>query len=329
MWKTLNRFSQSILPVFASKQMTRSPSVGCDVVVAADDVQPAVEDQRRGPAAERLLPDQVAVLAGGVGVERRRAGPVSRETPFCSGPRQWTQSAAERLTAEAQRTQRRQQTRERGMERLMGHRRSPRLRSAFSACLAVYSYWTTRRAFISNRGRVPGGTAPPRRGTAVRRGRPGRPPRRAARRRRRRPARPRSAGRPAGRSGRSRRGTRPPPGTGGRPPRARSGTGCCPRTWIISSARPEDATGQPQPRPAARASGPGRDPHQVAGAVADQRAADAAEVRHAPVRRPRRRGRAVAVRVEHLGEVLRLQRRSIAPGSASHSIATGPTSVMP
>ncbi len=53
-WKTLTLYSQSFLPVFSSKQTTCSPSF-TPVADALDDVDPAVHDERRGSAAERLL----------------------------------------------------------------------------------------------------------------------------------------------------------------------------------------------------------------------------------------------------------------------------------
>src|SRR5579862_7250773 len=97
--KTLNTFSQSVLPLAASRQTTFSPSISVSglsrtMVYSLPLMQIGVE---RPPRSSRFQ-SRFSPLGPRVG-DQRSTSPFSRETPLSSGPRQLGQSIGSALNA--------------------------------------------------------------------------------------------------------------------------------------------------------------------------------------------------------------------------------------
>src|SRR5262245_40346035 len=102
-WKTLNRCSQIGLPVFASRQTTRSPSVTpSPAAVIRNNRSPRTSGDDRPPIGVF----QMRLSFPGVPTSKRSGSPLAGDTPFWLGPLQCTQSAAEASPQKALSTQR-------------------------------------------------------------------------------------------------------------------------------------------------------------------------------------------------------------------------------
>ena len=92
-------FSQTFLPVAASTQTTFSPSLlvpasARTIVYSLPRITIGVEMPPNSVFFQSTLPDVPSASGSHVSTN-----PVSREMPFCSGPRQWGQSRGSILTS--------------------------------------------------------------------------------------------------------------------------------------------------------------------------------------------------------------------------------------